>query len=326
MTTRDKIRAMFLGVGVGDALGRVVEGWTHEDVRSIYGRITAYIVPEGWPVGRKAGIGSDDDTRLTLAVAEGLLLSGGKLDIDAQVQAHIKAFHHSTQGWGPTTYGAVRKLTQGVPWRLAGVRGGKITGMGNGCPMRIAPAALLLQQEIPGSSDFIGQLCSITHQTSVAVSAGLAHAFGLAYCLKSDTAVFDPGEFVQVVVNASRKGLAYFPETLTEDDITERLALCDQYADYPPERCNAEISGRCYVYCSLPFTYMFFLRNPRSIESLYEVVSQGQDADTNASMCGALLGALNGTSIFPDHFVKELEAKDQLVEVANRLCDVFGID
>jgi ADP-ribosylglycohydrolase len=84
--------------------------------------------------------------------------------------------------------------------------------------------------------------------------------------------------------------------------------------------------SRCYVYCSLPFSYMFFLRNFTSIESLYEVVSQGGDADTNASMVGALLGALNGISIFPDHLVDELEAKDQLVDAANRLCEVFKIE
>ncbi len=325
MITRDKVRAMLLGTGVGDALGRFCEGWSHEDVRSRYGRITSYIVPDGWPAGRKAGVCTDDE-QMTRAVAEGLLSSGGKLDLDAQVATHVNAFYESTQGWGPTTFGAVKKLSQGVPWRMAGQRGGRITGLGNGCPMRVSPASVLLVQNVPGAADFIGNLCSLTHQTSMAVSAGLAHATGLAYCLQSDPATFNPGEFVEVVVNASGKGRAYFPETLNEDDITTRLALCGQYADYPPERCNAEIGGRSYVYCSLPFTYMFFLRNPMSVESLYDVASQGNDADTNTSICGSLVGALNGTAVFPAHLVEELEAAERLVETANRLSDVFGID
>jgi ADP-ribosylglycohydrolase len=182
-------------------------------------------------------------------------------------------------------------------------------------------------QDIPGAAAFIADLCSLTHQTTVAVSAGLAHAFGLAYCLDADPATFNAAEFVEVVVNASRIGRDYFPETLNEDDITERLALCHDYALWSPERCMAEFeNGRCYVYCSLPFSYMIFLRNPTSIESLYDVVNATLDRDTTGSMTGALLGALNGTSIFPAHLVNELEAKDQLVEVGHRLCDVLKIE
>lgn len=323
-TSRDKIIAMFLGVGIGDGLGRVVEGWTHEDVRRAHGRITSYILPDGWPVGRKA-VGSDDG-QLTIAVAEGLLASGGKPDMAAQVQAHVNAFHESTQGWGASSFEAVRRLVNGTPWRLAGARGGRITGMGNACPMKISPPSIMLVQDIPGAEEFITSLCSMTHQTSVAVSAGLAHAFGLAYCLESDPATFNAVEFVKVVVNASKKGRAFFPDTLNEDDLTTRLSCCDQFADYPPERCVAEFSGSSYVYCSLPFTYMFFLRNPKSIESLYDVASHGMDADTNSSICGSLLGALHGTGVFPPHLVEELEAADRLVETANRLCDLYGIN
>lgn len=317
---------MLFGAGCGDALGRFCEGWSHEDVRSRYGRITSYIVPDGWPVGRKAGVCTDDE-QMTRAVGEGLLQSGGLPDMDAQVQAHVNAFHESTQGWGPTTYGAVRRLTQGVPWQLAGARSGRITGLGNGCPMRISPASLLLVQGIPGAVEFITSICSMTHQTSVAVSAGLAHAFGLAYCLQVEPVTFNAADFVKVVVDASKLGKNSFLETLNEDDITERLAQCHHYTDWPPERCVAEMEGgRSYVYCSLPFTYMFFLRGHRTIDALYEVVSQGADSDTNASCCGALLGALHGTSIFPDHLVNELEARDRLIETANRLCDVFQIN
>ena len=201
---------------------------------------------------------------------------------------------------------------------------GLVTGLDNGCPMKIAPAAILLHQNVPGAADFIADLCSMTHQTSMAVSAGLAQAFGLAYCLKSDADKFNSAEFVQVVVSASKKGRDYFPETLTEDDITARLGLCADYADWPPERCVAEMeNGCCYVFCSLPFSYMCFLRNPRSIESLYAVVSAGGDADTNGSMVGALLGALNGWGIFPAHLVDELRDKDELLDVAKRLSDVY---
>jgi ADP-ribosylglycohydrolase len=71
---------------------------------------------------------------------------------------------------------------------------------------------------------------------------------------------------------------------------------------------------------------MFFLRQPKSVEALYDVVSAGGDTDTNGSVAGSLLGALDGTAVFPAHLVEELEAVDRLVKTANRLCDLFGIE
>jgi len=324
---RDKVTGMLLGVGIGDALGMPVETFSHQRVKETYGRLEKYLVPDGhkWFDGHKAGT-CTDDTQLSAAVAEGLIASGGKPDMDAQVTAHVKAFRESTSGWGSTTREALRRLANGAAWNVAGTREGKITGLGNGCSMKIAPASLLLMQNIPHSSDFLANLCSMTHQTSVAVSSGLAQAFALSYCMKSQPADFNPADFVQFALYGSRKGKSYYLETLNEDDLTTRLALCDQYKDYTPERCVAEFqNGRCYVYCSLPFSYMFFLRNPTSVDSLYDVVSAGGDADTNGSMVGALLGALNGVSVFPEHLVEQLSAKDQLVDLANRLCNVFKI-
>jgi len=327
MMSRDKVTGMILGVGVGDALGMPVETFSYERVKDTYGKVDKYLVPDGhkWFNGHKAGT-CTDDTQLTIAVAEGLIASGGKPSMDHQVQSHVKAFKESTSGWGPTTREALRRLSNGASWNVAGTREGKITGLGNGCPMKIAPAALLLMQDIPQTGDFLADLCSMTHQTSVAVSSGLAHAFGLSYCLESESNEFNPSDFVKFALYGSRKGKSRYPETLTEEDLTERLALCDNFADYTPERCVEEFQGgRCYVYCSLPFSYMFFLRNPTSIEALYEVVTAGGDADTNGSMVAAMLGALNGTKVFPAHLVDDLQGKDGLLDLANRLCDVFKI-
>jgi ADP-ribosylglycohydrolase len=71
---------------------------------------------------------------------------------------------------------------------------------------------------------------------------------------------------------------------------------------------------------------MFFLRQPKSVEALYDVVSAGGDTDTNGSVAGSLLGALNSTAVFPTHLIEELEGADRLVRTANRLCGLFGIE
>ena len=89
--SQDRIQGMLLGVGIGDALGRCCEGLDYERVKSLYGKVDKYLVPNGWPEGHKTGV-TTDDTQLTLVVAEGLLLSGGKPNMDAQVQAHVRAY------------------------------------------------------------------------------------------------------------------------------------------------------------------------------------------------------------------------------------------
>jgi ADP-ribosylglycohydrolase len=54
-------------------------------------------------------------------------------------------------------------------------------------------------------------------------------------------------------------------------------------------------------------------------------VNAGGDTDTNGAMLGALLGALNGTQVFPQHLIDGLVNKDNVINTADRLCDVFGI-
>ena len=283
MTTRDKVIGMLLGVGIGDALGRCCEGMDHARVKSTYGKVEKYIIQNAWPEGRKAGVGTDD-TQLTLAVAAGLLLSGGKPDMDAQVEAHVKAFRHSTYGWGRTTYEGVRRLSFGVPWQETGLK----DGVGNGCPMKIAPTSLLLLRDVPDATGFIADLCSMTHQTSMAVSAGLAQAFGLAYCLRSGPENFDPAAFVRVVVNASQKGKDYFSETLTDDDITDRLGLS-------PSTPSGPRNGALPRWRMAAATFIAACRSP-SCSSCgtpglsnpsTKSCSAGGDTDTNGSMVGA---------------------------------------
>ena len=63
---------------------------------------------------------------------------------------------------------------------------------------------------------------------------------------------------------------------------------------------------------------MFFVRNPLSIDALFDVVSAGGDTDTNGSMIGALLGALHGTAILPAHLVDGLQDREAIIEVADQ--------
>jgi ADP-ribosylglycohydrolase len=69
---------------------------------------------------------------------------------------------------------------------------------------------------------------------------------------------------------------------------------------------------------------MFYVHNPLSIDALFDVASAGQDADSNASMIGALLGALHGTVIFPAHLVDGLRDREAVLEVADQFQEKFA--
>lgn len=329
---RDKIVGMFLGVGIGDALGMPVECYKRERIIEQYaGRIDKYETPTGTKYfdGKAAG-DTTDDTQLTLAVAEALIETG-TFDMDLMAKHHVRCLDEDVGGWGSSTKEAIQRLKEGMSWKGSGVTDKPKRGYGNGICMKVAPLAAYLQVTKPNpykkAIRNIADLAMMTHCTSMAISSGLAHTIACGHCLGTPADKFDVIRFATVVVTGSNWGKDFKPSTQTgPDDLTERLKKLERYQDYTPEKCVEEFGGGSYyVYDSLPFSYMFFCRNPRSIESLYDVVSWGGDTDSNGSMVGALLGALNGMSIFPTHLIEGLKTRRKILDVANRFCDRFGI-
>ena len=320
---------MFLGIYIGDALGMPVESWTPARIAETYGFVNDFLTPDGhkWFSGQAAGTYTDD-TQLSIAVAEGIIEE--PLSMDAQKKHHVAALKETTSGWGNTTRNAVRNLANGAHWSKSGI-GGEGSGLGNGVAMKIAPLGAYLysvrssREELSKGLEFIKELNLMTHRTSISFSAALAQAFGVYYCLRCQTPDdFNPELFQKSVVKASAVGKQILHETQTDDDITARFEKLFA-EEYDTARLIEEFGGgSCYCYNSVPFTYGFFLGNPHSIESLYDVVNAGGDTDSNASMLGALLGALHGMSIFPNHLVEGLVEKNRVLDVAERFSEKLG--
>jgi len=319
---KDRIIGMFLGVAIGDSLGLCCEGWSAAKIKEVYGRITFHHEPKS----HNLKIGStSDDTQLTLAVAEAILEDN--LSMESQVKHHIAAFQETTAGWGNTTRDSVRRLANGANWASSG---NGSSGLGNGVAMKIAPMGVYLcsvhpdRQKLTEGIEHITKINLMTHRTSVSASAALAHAFGIYYCCTlDDPKDFSVDKFQKMIIKASSIGRQMFAETLT-DDITNRFEVLFQKEHDTQKLIDDFGGGSCYCYNSLPFSYGFFLQNPNSIESLYNVVNAGGDTDSNASMVGALLGALHGTSIFPEHLIGGLVDVDKVLAVAERFAEKFA--
>jgi len=333
MNIEDKIYGMFYGIFLGDALGMPVETWTAERIAKTYGRVTKFLVPDGhkWFDGQPAGQPTDD-WQLSKAVAEALILSG--LNMDTQANFHIQAFQDSTNGWGRSTRESVRRLINGCNWKNSG----QPMGVGNGVAMKIAPLgayAAANPDQFNACRDFACDLALMTHKSSLGVISGLTHMRGIFYCLTRDE--FPVDEFINAValdevsvnIEDNKESFVYSDgsvKPIHQDLLSNRIQKLIDYKEYNIARIVDEFGGgSCYVYNSLPFTYMFFLKNPNSIQSFYDVINAGGDTDTNASMLGALLGALNGMEIFPEKLVDSIpdEYRTKIENLSNRFIETF---
>ena len=333
---------MLLGCAIGDALGMPVETFKPEDIAKRYpesgGRVTTYLEPHGhkWFDGTKQGT-TTDDWQLTAATIRGLI--SGDLSMDEQVKANIVAMERSTKGWGGTTRGAVRKAANGVSWVESGEwENGK--GRGNGVVMKISPLAVLYFQrmgspiELDNLLKFVGHFTIFTHRTRMALVASYAHLCGLVTALSAPhmsmesyrdmCAFFISAQLNQQIVERNFPDYDKLPAE--EHLIEDRMRSLRNYRSFDYSKPTELFGGgTCYVYDSLPFTYAWFLKDPDSIETLYDCISAGGDADSNGSMVGALLGARNGAGIFPQHLVDGLQSKDEVLELAEAFCDRYSI-
>jgi ADP-ribosylglycohydrolase len=358
MINRSKVRGCFLGVAIGDALGKPVEMNTAEYIQKTYGRVEQYLSSSNhkYFAGDMAGTWTDD-TQLTLAIARAFIRDG-EFNLDSIAEEHATEFMNTVAGWGRTTKDAVAKLVDGGHWSRSGyeatwpeaqkpvgdmsegdiidelaAKGIRPRGAGNGVAMKMVPIAVYMaatnpQCDQPAWTDNVNNIAKVaamTHYTSMGVTSGLAQAFAIFKCLQSDPDGFDVKSFINAVCSAGMMGRQFLASTITEDDLANRFQELHKFDEYYPERIVEEFKGGCYIYESLPFTYMFFARNHNDVESLYDCVSAGGDADSNGSMLASLLGALHGEGIFPSHLIDGLDQKDLILETADKLCDKLKI-
>lgn len=327
---RDKVRGNFLGVAIGDSLGRPVEMCKPHFIAEKYGRVTEYLDCSSHKYFDNDHKGTTtDDTQLTLAVARAMI-AAGEFDLDEIAAEHAKEFVISVRGWGGSTRDSIAKIVQGVHWKEASLTDKVGRGTGNGICMKASPAGLYMALTNPDCLNplwdkhvaNIADLAIMTHRTSLAITSGLAHAFATFKCFTMRSEDFDRKSFHKMLLGVATLGRNFLPATIV-DDIHDRFQMLDE--DFTQEEIIRHFGGgSCYVYDSLPFTYAFFLKNPQSIESLFDCVSSGGDTDSNGSMLAGLLGALHGTKIFPEHLVEGLKEKKEVLEIADEFYERFA--
>jgi ADP-ribosylglycohydrolase len=180
----------------------------------------------------------------------------------------------------------------------------------------------------------------MTHNSSMALESAFAQIYGIVHCLLyAEKVPFNINIFLKQIIDGAKFGSELkFGDNLFNDgsEATLYSRLIELKNDFEADKLNdtdyiikkyagaGKSTG--YILNSIPFSYAFFLRNPHSIDAMYDVVNAGGDTDTNAAIIGPMLGALNGTKIIPQHLLDGLKVREEVERLADEFCDAFGID
>ena len=287
---RDRARAAFRGLAVGDALGATVEFLTPGEIRVERG-VHREIVGGGWLHLRAGSV--TDDTEMSLCIARA---------IDAEGGFSRRAIADRFAAWlrgGPSDVGSTCRK---------GIRSYLLDGVlevppnawdaGNGAAMRMAPVALFTLAEGPLLARCAVEQAHLTHH----------HALSDAACV-----------LVGSLVHLGCLGLS------RERMLRRASALVAAYPTFRYDPYHGLATG--YVVDTLQTVLHHFFATRSFEECLVATVNQGGDADTTGAIAGTIAGAYYGLEDIPRRWMRKLDRAlvQELDALSLRLVDLSPI-
>ncbi|MDD7619672.1 MAG: ADP-ribosylglycohydrolase family protein [Prevotella sp.] len=308
MNKKDRFTGVLFGQAIGDALGLGSEFMSKEEVLRYYPNgLSSYsqIIQDDHRCRWQQGMWTDD-TDMTLCIADALIASGGEVNLN-QIANNFKAwFEGNPLGIGRHTYNVlcfndyvkdpIRAAE--IVWTLYRKR-----SAANGGIMRTSVVGLM-----PGNVSIHAEnICKLTHPDPRCIGS----------C---------------VIVSEIIHSLIYEGEELSIDNI---LQISDKYDDRI--RPFIEIANDSTGIESLELTgleqgytlktlsaALWSLWHCMSFEDgLLQVVNAGGDADTNAAIACAVLGAKFGFSSIPQKYVSGLIGESRIKETSEELYRMY---
>ncbi len=301
----DRFKGVLYGQAIGDALGLGTEGMTDEDMAwkypngiQHYNQIYQDRHRKRWKIGDWT-----DDTDMMLCIAEAVIEDKGVNFTN--IARHFKEWANGMpMGIGENTYKVLSigdyvekpfEVSKKI-WEMSHCQSAANGGLMRTSVVGLFPKAIVMCAE---------NICKLTHYdprcvgTCVIVSQ-IIHA--LVYGLPVPN-------YTQIVNTA-----------LFYDD---RIADCIRMA-----HCANDIKDlmddSCMGYTLLTFSVALwtFWHAESFVEGLLAVVNAGGDADTNAAVACAILGAKYGFGSIPTEYVDGLLYKKELDRVVNELASI----
>ena len=270
-----RAQGCFLGQLAGDSLGSLVEFESPQRIRERYPQGVRDLA-DGGTWGTLAGQPTDD-SEMALALAR-VLAQSGRYDPHEARQAYLEWFHSRPFDVG----GTVRAALMGHP---------RADSQANGAMMRASPLGIFgAFHPLERVAEWARQDAAITHIHPICQQANALYVTAIAQAVRSGPS---PGELYREIVNRAEE-MAVAPELL---EVVRRAATAPP-ADY------LALAG--WVLVAFHNALWQLLHAPSLEEGVVDTVMRGGDTDTNAAICGALLGAVYGREAVPERWVNTL--------------------
>ena len=273
----ERAQGCLLGQLAGDALGSLVEFQSPEQIRRAY--------PDG--VRDMADGGTHDtiagqptdDSEMALALAR-MLIARGSYDAGAAKQAYLGWLRSEPFDRGATV--------------IAGLTGEpNLDSQANGALMRISPLGIFGSRfDLSQVARWAVQDAELTHPHPICLQVNALFAMALAQAIATGAA---PKELVGDM-------LAWAQDMDADPLVFRVIKAC---INEPPRDYHHH---QGWVLIAFGNAVWQLLNAPSLEDGIVDTVMRGGDTDTNAAICGALLGAVHGLSAVPEKWVKTVLA------------------
>ena len=333
----NKAVGCLVGAAVGDALGGATEGWTPEQIRERYGGWVTGVVPPYYPNWREArpiapyhkGDGHiTDDTLMTHALVEVYAKRRAHLDAYAIAEDLVPLLVNGKR-WIPeleTDALLLQRVFLAEKYLVARLHYGHVdpreAGVGNivncGAAMYIAPVGIANagapEAAYAEAIDIAG-----AHQSSYGREAAGVLAAGVAIAMTDGATAADVVDTcLRVAHDGTHAAIAAVTEAASgltgwRQALPVLRAAVEPYdtvgPDYRAPSMDARRPSRTRSIEELPVALgMLLVADGGYEDAVLGAVNYGRDADSIASMAGALAGAMGGRSAVPDAWHDDISA------------------
>ncbi len=281
---RNRARAAFIGMAIGDALGATVEFMTASEIAAKY-CIFRDIVGGGWLRLKPGQV--TDDTEMALCIARAIVKKQG-WSLETVADNFAAWLKSRPVDCGDTCRKGIRAYL--IHGRLESPP--NEWDAGNGAAMRLLPVALFSLPDGELLKKYVIEQAHITHNNPV-----------------SDAACLCLGQLLHLALCGAEKSRL----RRHVDSFVARFPTFH----FEPYRGLA--TG--YIVDTMQTVFHWFFRGKNFEECLVGTVNQGADADTTGAICGMLAGAYYGLENIPQRWIKKMDVKviSEIERMAERL-------
>lgn len=343
----DRVAGVLAGAAVGDALGGATEGWTPEQIEERHGgRVTGIVGPflADWRTARPIAPYHKGDGHVT----DDTLMTHALIEVYAARRTHLDAFHMASdlvplmlgeRRWIPELEDEaliLQRVFLAEKWLVARLHYGHVdpreAGVGNivncGATMYMAPVGLVNIGDPDAAYAEAIDLAG-AHQSSYGREAAGVFAAAVAAAAAPGASVDDVmsaalrvgHDGTAAAVRAVLEAVAAFLAAGGSDDprelgrvIRAAVAPYDTVGDeYRNMSMDARRPSRTKSIEELPAALGFVLGHAGDArEAILGAVNYGRDADSIATMAGAICGGLGGRAAIPEEWTSEVATASRL--------------